>query len=98
VTAEEAPTTDTVRRHVVVSGRVQAVGFRASCQHRAQIAGLGGYVRNLVDGRVEAAFEGPAPVVDDLVSWCRTGPPLARVTRVDVNDEVPEGATRFVVR
>jgi acylphosphatase len=62
------------------------------------MAGLGGYVRNLVDGRVEAAFEGPAAVVDDLVSWCRTGPPLARVTRVDVNDEVPEGATRFVVR
>jgi acylphosphatase len=89
---------DTVRRHVVVSGRVQAVGFRASCQHRAQSAGLGGYVRNLADGRVEAAFEGPGADVEELVSWCRTGPPLARVVRVEVNDEVPEKADRFVVR
>jgi acylphosphatase len=98
VTSGGAPAADIVRRHVVVSGRVQAVGFRASCHHRAQAGGLGGYVRNLADGRVEAAFEGPAPAVDALVGWCRSGPPLARVTRVDVNDEVPEGATRFVVR
>lgn len=96
MSAEEAPAAGTVRRHVVVSGRVQAVGFRASCQHRAQAAGLSGYVRNLADGRVEAAFEGPAPAVETLVSWCRTGPPLARVTRVDVTNEVVEGATRFV--
>ncbi len=87
-----------VRRHVVIAGRVQAVGFRASCAHRASDAGLGGWVRNLPDGRVEATFEGPATTVEALVAWCRGGPPMARVTAVAVTDEVPVGETRFVVR
>lgn len=87
----------TIRRRVLVSGRVHAVGFRASCRDRAERAGLRGFVRNLHDGRVEAAFEGPAESVDDLVAWCRTGPPLARVTRVDVTDEPVAGGTGFAV-
>jgi len=87
-----------VRRRVLVTGRVQAVGFRASCHARAVRAGLAGSVRNLADGRVEAAFEGPAGAVDDLVAWCRTGPPMARVTRVDVTEEPLEGAGAFLIR
>jgi acylphosphatase len=83
---------------VVVAGRVQAVGFRASCQHRAVLAGLGGFVRNLADGRVEAAFEGPPATVASLVEWCRRGPPLARVSAVAVTDEPPAHETIFVVR
>jgi len=55
-------------------------------------------VRNLADGRVEAAFEGPAPAVDMLVGWCRAGPPLARVSAVAVTDEPVIGETRFVIR
>jgi acylphosphatase len=88
----------TVRRRVLVNGRVQAVGFRASCGHRALRAGLGGWVRNLSDGRVEAVFEGPPDPVDELVAWCRVGPPLARVTRVEVAEEPPAGDTRFTIR
>jgi acylphosphatase len=96
--AAAAPATAaTVRRRVVVEGRVQAVGFRASCHHRATEAGLGGFVRNLADGRVEAAFEGPAATVDALVRWCAAGPPLARVTAVAVVDEPVQGADRFVI-
>jgi acylphosphatase len=87
-----------VRRRVVVAGRVQAVGYRASCAHRARDAGLAGFVTNLPDGRVEAAFEGPAPSVGALVDWCRTGPPLARVTAVAVTDEPPTGDTGFAIR
>jgi acylphosphatase len=87
-----------VRRRVVVAGRVQAVGFRASCHHRAIAAGLGGWVRNLADGRVEATFEGSPASVDELVAWCRTGPPLARVTAVAVTPEPPEGETGFAIR
>ena len=87
-----------VRRRVVIAGHVQAVGFRYSCRNRAVGAGLGGWVRNLPDGRVEAAFEGPAPSVDALVGWCRAGPPMARVTAVAVTEEPPEGATTFVIR
>ena len=92
-----APTASIVRRRVVIAGRVQAVGYRASCHHRASAAGLGGWVRNLPDGRVEAAFEGPVASVEALVSWCREGPPFARVTAVAVSDEPLTGETRFVI-
>lgn len=87
-----------VRRRVVIAGRVQAVGYRVSCAHRAREAGLVGWVTNLPDGRVEAAFEGPGPSVAALVDWCRTGPPLARVTAVAVTEEPVEGGSRFVIR
>jgi len=97
VTAAGPAPSATVRRRVLVSGRVQAVGFRASCHRRATAAGLAGFVRNLPDGRVEAAFEGPAPSVDTLVEWCRTGPPMARVTAATVVDEPTTGATAFAV-
>jgi acylphosphatase len=88
----------TVRRRVVIAGRVQAVGYRASCAHRATEAGLGGWVQNLPDGRVEAVFEGPPERVDRLIEWCGAGPPLARVTAVATTDLPVEGETRFVIR
>jgi len=53
---------------------------------------VSGWVRNLPDGRVEAVFEGPAGALDAMVAWCHEGPPRARVTRVEVRDEVPTGA------
>jgi acylphosphatase len=80
-----------------VAGRVQGVFFRATCAHLAREAGLGGYVRNLPDGRVEAAFEGPAEAVQRLVRWCGTGPDHARVDEVEVVAEVPVGDTAFRV-
>jgi len=87
-----------VRRRVVVAGRVQQVGFRASCHRRAVEAGVGGFVRNRPDGTVEAEFEGPVPSVDALVTWCRSGPPAARVTAVTVADLAVVGDDRFAVR
>jgi acylphosphatase len=87
-----------VRRRVVVHGRVQAVGFRASCARRALEGELGGWVRNTPDGAVEAVFEGDAAAVEAVVSWCRTGPPLARVTGVEVSDESPQAERGFTVR
>jgi acylphosphatase len=82
---------------VLVSGRVQGVFYRATCAHLAREAGVGGFVRNLPDGRVEAAFEGPDEVVERLVRWCRTGPDLARVDDVEVVTETPVGDTTFRV-
>jgi acylphosphatase len=97
VTSARLPA-EQVRRRVLVAGRVQAVGFRASCARRAIEAGLGGWVRNTNDGYVEAVFEGPAPVVDRLVAWCGDGPPMARVDALTVTDEPPAGETSFVIR
>lgn len=88
----------TVRQRVVVRGRVQGVGFRASCARRAWQAGAAGWVRNLPDGAVEAVFEGPAPVVEALVDWCRAGPPAARVDAVSCVVEHPAGERGFTIR
>ena len=88
---------EVVRRRVVVNGRVQGVWFRQSCADEARLRGVGGWIRNRSDGAVEAAFEGPAPAVATLVEWCRSGPPLADVTDVEVNDEKPEHRSGFRV-
>jgi acylphosphatase len=86
-----------VRKRVVVDGRVQGVGYRASCAAQARAFGVAGTVRNLPDRRVEAVFEGAADAVAALVTWCERGPSYARVTRVQVFDEAPVGETGFRV-
>lgn len=94
------PGEPTRRLRVVVSGRVQGVGYRASCAARARRAGVGGWVRNRPDGTVEAAFVGGPASVDALVAWCRHGPPLARVDHVavyDADDEPDPGAGGFLI-
>lgn len=88
----------TVRRRVVVGGRVQGVFFRDSCQREAARGGIAGWARNLADGRVEVVAEGRPDAVDRLVAWCRIGPRHAVVTAVEVTAEQPEGLTGFRVR
>ena len=75
---------DKARLHVLIEGRVQGVFFRASTRDEARARGLGGWVRNRPDGRVEAVFEGDKPVVENMLAWCRKGPPYAYVDRVEV--------------
>jgi acylphosphatase len=75
---------DKARVHVVIEGRVQGVFFRASTKDEARVRGLAGWARNLPDGRVEALFEGDKRIVENLLAWCRKGPPYAYVTRVEV--------------
>ncbi|HWQ12587.1 MAG TPA: acylphosphatase [Roseiflexaceae bacterium] len=79
------------RAHVLISGRVQGVNFRAATRDQARAAGVAGWVRNLDDGRVEAVFEGPRLAVERLVSWCHRGPSSARVDRVEVQWQPPTG-------
>ena len=88
----------TVRKHVVVHGRVQGVFFRDSTERRASELGVSGWVRNCSDGSVEAVFEGPADAVEQAVSFVREGPGRADVESVDVTDEDPEGLDGFQVR
>lgn len=80
-----------VRAHVLISGRVQGVGFRASARDKARAAGVEGWVRNSPDGRVEAVFEGTRSAVQRLLSWCYSGPSLAEVEKVEVKWEEPTG-------
>jgi acylphosphatase len=87
-----------VRRHVVVHGRVQGVGYRVSLAARARARGVAGWVRNRGDGTVEAALEGEREAVDAVVEWCRQGPREAWVNGVDVVDEEPQGDRGFEIR
>jgi acylphosphatase len=83
---------------VVVSGRVQGVGFRAATRSKAEACGVSGWVRNRPDGSVEAAFEGDPAAVERLVGFCRSGPRLARVERVEGCEEPVEGLPTFEFR
>jgi acylphosphatase len=85
------------RVHVFISGQVQGVGFRWFCREEALRRRLGGFVRNLPDGRVEAVFEGEPASVDDMLEWCRTGPDWARVAAVETREERPAGDSHFVI-
>jgi acylphosphatase len=84
-----------IRRRVLISGRVQGVGFRWSCRRMAEGEGLAGHCRNLADGRVEACFEGEDEAVERAVRWCRQGPTHAIVTGIEVTDEEPRGQCGF---
>ncbi|HEX6596026.1 MAG TPA: acylphosphatase [Acidimicrobiales bacterium] len=95
--SEGAADGDVIRRHLVVSGRVQGVFYRETLRRLALEKGVTGWARNTRDG-LEAELEGPRPVVEELVKWCRSGPPHAVVIHVAVTEVEPAGATEFRVR
>lgn len=76
--------TKVARAHVFIEGRVQGIGYRYWIRKTAQSFGLAGWVRNLVDGRVEAVFEGPKGDIENMIEKCRKGPMLAGVKHLDV--------------
>jgi acylphosphatase len=84
-----------VRARAVVEGRVQGVFYRDICRSEARRLGVRGWVRNRPDGTVEVVAEGPRDRVDELLAWCRHGPPNARVTGVAVTDEPPQAEREF---
>lgn len=71
------------RLHVWVKGLVQGVFFRDSTQREAERLHLGGWVRNLPDGRVEAVFQGDEGACERALEFVRRGPRSARVDKVD---------------
>lgn len=85
--------------HLIVTGRVQGVFYRAATREQGEQLGLAGWVRNRRDGSVEAHVQGPAPQVDALVEWCRGGPPSARVDGVACEPAAYDASlTQFGVR
>lgn len=85
------------RVRIVVTGIVQGVAFRHCTRAEAERLGLDGWVRNLPDGRVEVAAEGPRARLESLVAWCWRGPPAARVSRVETDWQPPQGEAGFEI-
>ncbi len=74
-----------VRAHLLISGRVQGVCYRAEAEEKANRLGVTGWVRNTPEGKVEALLEGEKEKVDAMIAWCHQGPPAARVNEVKVD-------------
>jgi acylphosphatase len=88
----------TIARTVLVGGRVQGVGFRYATLAQAGRLDLGGWVRNLADGRVQVFVEGDPERVEALIAWLRAGPPGARVAEVAVEESEPAGLCGFEIQ
>ena len=76
------------RKHAFVHGQVQGVAFRMSAQEAAWRLDLHGWIRNRACGRrVELVVSGDDESVATFLRWCASGPPLAAVERVEVQDD-----------
>jgi acylphosphatase len=76
---------------IIVSGKVQGVGFRMSTLQKARQIGVGGYVQNLTNGDVKIVVFGEAQKVDALLLWAESGPPSAIVNNLEVEVMAGDG-------
>ena len=83
--------------HGYVAGRVQGVFFRAETRRKAVELGLNGWVRNLADGRVEFLISGSNSALEQMRSWLREGPRLARVDDLSFENADPFSGSGFQI-
>jgi acylphosphatase len=81
---------EAARVHLKVNGRVQGVYFRASTVEEARRRRLTGWVMNCPDSSVEVVAEGERGQLEELIRWCRSGPPGAQVREVRAEWEAPK--------
>ena len=75
-----------IKKHLVISGKVQGVGFRYWLQSMAIEKNIFGWVKNKNVGDVEALIIGDANDIKDLIKLCEQGPPASRVNHVEVSE------------
>jgi len=80
-----------------ISGKVQGVGFRYFVKSKAKWFRVNGWVRNTVDGKVEAVMEGREKAVEKMIRVIKEGPPLSRVDEVKVEKEECRGEDGFAI-
>lgn len=91
------PMNEPIARHLVVRGRVQGVGYRNYLQFKANQLGVNGWVRNRLDGSVEAVVQGTLATVAEIIECAKRGPRAAQVDTLDIGNA--EGEYQgFVVR
>jgi len=85
--------------HIIISGRVQGIFFRASTRDTARQLGLRGFVRNLGNGDVEVVAQGEDNELQELIEFCRKGPPGADIEGIDIKyEEIKDKFFGFDVR
>ena len=82
---------------LLIKGKVQGVFFRAGAKEMANKIGLTGWVKNTIDGNVEALVTGTALQIDEFIAWSRQGPKRAIVTNVIITPEEEEPFTGFII-
>jgi acylphosphatase len=95
---KEEPSVATRTVHVMISGRVQGVGYRAWTKREADKHGLSGWVCNRRDGSVEAVFSGEAGTVAAMLIAVESGPGGARVDAVEASDSASVATGPFELR
>ena len=83
----------TITKHLIITGRVQGVGFRFYMVRKARELGLTGWVSNRRDGAVESIVQGSTSAVEAMIAWARRGPPSAVVAEVRVTEASGDFAT-----
>ena len=81
-----------------VSGKVQGVFYRASTRDKARSLGLCGFVKNETDGSVYIEAEGDKEKLDQLVAWCKQGPPNAQVENVETTEGKLKNFDQFDIK
>ena len=76
---------DLQRLNVIITGRVQGVGFRFFAERIANRLGLVGFTRNLPSGPVEVVAEGDQPPLEELLAALREGPAAAQISDIAVH-------------
>ena len=75
-----------MKKHIVITGRVQGVGFRYWLYKAAVRNNINGWVKNKISGKVEALLIGNDVEIDNLIKLCEKGPPSSKVTRIEVQN------------
>lgn len=87
------------RVFVIIYGKVQGVWFRATTKEKADKLGIKGWVRNTLDGNVEAIFEGEEKKIKEIIEWCNHGPPLAKVDDIKIKKQpISNNIDQFLIK
>ena len=81
--------------HLLIKGKVQGVFYRAAAKEKADQLGLNGWVKNTLEGEVEATVSGNETAVQQFVAWCRQGPPKAQVADIIITPKPDDGFSGF---
>ncbi len=83
---------------LIISGKVQGVFYRVSAREKALAVGIGGWIKNLNNGNVEAVVCGEAGHLNEFIEWCKIGPAGAKVTDVFIESVLLDGFTTFKIK